>query len=100
MAEDLGWASVPPGTRKSTYENPDYQKAAPFAAATLKAMETADPTNPCIVYAWTNEPDLAFQELTISVDKILAGLHYGQLKLDPAGIRFANIDALPNYWPS
>ena len=47
-AEDLGWASVPPGTRKSTYENPEYQKAAPFAQATLKAMETADPTNPCI----------------------------------------------------
>ena len=48
VAEDLGWASVPPGTRKSTYENPEYQKAAPFAQATLKAMETADPTNPCI----------------------------------------------------
>jgi len=44
----LGWASVPPGTRKSTYENPEYQKAAPFAQATLKAMETADPSNPCI----------------------------------------------------
>ncbi len=47
-AQDVGWASVPPGTRKSTYENPEYQKAAPFAQATLKAMETADPTNPCI----------------------------------------------------
>ena len=46
VAEDQGWASVPPGTRKSTYENPEYQKAAPFAQATLKAMETADPTNP------------------------------------------------------
>jgi ABC-type glycerol-3-phosphate transport system substrate-binding protein len=45
-ADDLGWASVPPGTRKSTYENLEYQKAAPFAKATLKAMETADPTNP------------------------------------------------------
>ena len=37
-----------PGTRKSTYDNPDYQKAAPFAAVTLQAMQTADPTNPCI----------------------------------------------------
>jgi hypothetical protein len=45
VAEDLGWASVPPGTRKSTYENPEYQKAAPFTQARLKAMETADPTN-------------------------------------------------------
>jgi sorbitol/mannitol transport system substrate-binding protein len=47
-AEDGGWPTVPPGTRKSTYDNPEYQKAAPFAAVTLKAMQTADPTNPCI----------------------------------------------------
>jgi TolB-like protein len=36
-----------------------------------------------LVYAWTNEPDLAFQELAISV-KAPAGVHYGELKLDPA----------------
>jgi hypothetical protein len=36
-----------------------------------------------LVYAWTSEPDLAFQELTTSV-KIPAGVHYGELKLDPA----------------
>jgi polyol transport system substrate-binding protein len=47
-AEDAGWAAVPPGTRKSTYENADYQKAAPFAAVTLAAMQSADPTNPAI----------------------------------------------------
>ena len=48
VANDAGWATVPPGTRKSTYDNPDYQQAAPFAAVTLQAMQTADPTNPCI----------------------------------------------------
>ncbi|MBV8375880.1 MAG: sugar ABC transporter substrate-binding protein [Verrucomicrobia bacterium] len=48
VAEDAGWATVPPGTRKSTYDSPEYQKAAPFAPVTLKAMQTADPTNPCI----------------------------------------------------
>jgi sorbitol/mannitol transport system substrate-binding protein len=47
VAEDVGWAGVPPGTRKSTYDNAEYQKA-PFAAPTLQAMQTADPTNPCI----------------------------------------------------
>ena len=36
-----------------------------------------------LVYAWTNEPDLAFQELAISVDSP-GGVHYGQLQLDPA----------------
>src|SRR5262245_37567759 len=48
VADDAGWATVPPGTRTSTYENPAYQKAAPFAPVTLKAMQTADPNNPCI----------------------------------------------------
>ena len=48
VADDLGWGSVPPGTRKSLYDNPDYQKAAPFAATTLQAMQSADPTNPAI----------------------------------------------------
>ena len=47
VAEDVGWPGVPPGTRKSTYDNPEYQKA-PFAAPTLQAMQSADPTNPCI----------------------------------------------------
>jgi sorbitol/mannitol transport system substrate-binding protein len=47
VAEDAGQFAVPPGTRKSTYDNPEYQKA-PFAAATLQAMQSADPTNPCI----------------------------------------------------
>ena len=47
VAEDIGWSGVPPGTRKSTYDNPEYQKS-PFAGATLQAMQSADPTNPCI----------------------------------------------------
>jgi len=47
-AKTDGWAIVPPGTRKSTYDNPDYLKAAPFAPVALNAMLTADPTNPCI----------------------------------------------------
>jgi sorbitol/mannitol transport system substrate-binding protein len=46
VAEDVGWPAVPPGTRKSTYDNPAYQKAAPFTQLTLNAMQTADPTHP------------------------------------------------------
>ncbi len=34
------------------------------------------------VYAWTNEPDLAFQELDVSA-KTPRGVSYGDLKLDP-----------------
>ncbi len=37
-----GWAAIPPGTRQSTYELPEYQDAAgAFADKTLEAMEAA-----------------------------------------------------------
>ncbi len=42
-----GWAAIPPGTRKSTYEIPEYKKAASaFADPTLEAMSTAPIDNP------------------------------------------------------
>jgi sorbitol/mannitol transport system substrate-binding protein len=42
-----GWASIPPGTRKSTYEIPQYKKAASaFATPTLNAMSSAPIDNP------------------------------------------------------
>jgi sorbitol/mannitol transport system substrate-binding protein len=46
VGETEGWVAAPPGTRKSTYENPEYQKAAPFAPIVLNAIMVADPTNP------------------------------------------------------
>jgi sorbitol/mannitol transport system substrate-binding protein len=42
-----GWASIPPGTRKSTYDIPEYKKAAAaFADPTLQAMAAAPINNP------------------------------------------------------
>jgi sorbitol/mannitol transport system substrate-binding protein len=42
-----GWAAIPPGTRASTYEIPEYQEAAgAFADATLESMEAAPIDNP------------------------------------------------------
>jgi sorbitol/mannitol transport system substrate-binding protein len=42
-----GWAAVPPGTRKSLYDNPNYQEAASaFAQKTLDAMLAAPIDNP------------------------------------------------------
>jgi sorbitol/mannitol transport system substrate-binding protein len=42
-----GWASIPPGTRASTYQIPQYKKAAAaFAAKTLAAMKAAPISNP------------------------------------------------------
>ena len=43
VAEKNGWVAVPPGTRQSTYDNPDYRKAAPFASFVLKAIDVANP---------------------------------------------------------
>ena len=43
VAQKQGWVSVPPGTRKSTYQNKNYQSAAPFAGFVLKAIQEADP---------------------------------------------------------
>lgn len=42
-----GWARVPPGTRTSTYSNPNYLKvASAFAKPTLNAITSADPNDP------------------------------------------------------
>jgi sorbitol/mannitol transport system substrate-binding protein len=48
VAEREGWAAVPPGTRTSLYENPDYLAAAPFAPFTLESIASADPVNPTV----------------------------------------------------
>lgn len=48
VASKKGWAKVPPGTRTSLYENPEYLKAAPFAQITLDSIQSADPVNPTV----------------------------------------------------
>ena len=50
VAQENGWVAVPPGTRRSTYDNPEYQKAAPFASFVLRAINEANPN------AGTREP--------------------------------------------
>lgn len=42
VAETEGWLAIPPGTRRSTYENRHYQAAAPFAGFVRRAIEKAD----------------------------------------------------------
>jgi len=48
VASKEGWANVPPGTRASLYNNPEYLKAAPFAKMTLESIKTADPKHPTV----------------------------------------------------
>ena len=41
-------SNVPPGTRKSLYENSAYLEAAPFAQMVLASIEAADPKKPTV----------------------------------------------------
>ena len=45
VAKEKGWAAVPTGTRKSTYANADFMKAAKFAAAEKAAIDSANPND-------------------------------------------------------
>ena len=47
VAEREGWANVPPGSRTSLYETPEYAEV-PFAAMTLQSINAADPNNPTV----------------------------------------------------
>ena len=88
VAADTGWATVPPGTRQSTYENPDYQKAAPFASVTLNAMKTADPTSPCLKPVPYQGIQLVgipeFQSFGTVVGQSVAGALAGNMTVDAA----------------
>jgi len=54
VAQEKGWGLVPTGTRKSTYEHPEFQKAAPFAKTEreiLYAMkDLSNPTEKPVPY--------------------------------------------------
>ncbi|MEM8569940.1 MAG: sugar ABC transporter substrate-binding protein [Pseudomonadota bacterium] len=47
VAENEGWANVPPGSRISLYENPEYAEV-PFADMTLRSINAADPDAPTV----------------------------------------------------
>lgn len=48
VAANKGWSKVPPGTRQSLYNNPEYMNASPFAQVTLDSINSADPSNPTV----------------------------------------------------
>jgi sorbitol/mannitol transport system substrate-binding protein len=88
VAESEGWASVPPGTRKSTYQIPNYLEAAPFAPATLEAIQTADPTDPSVKpvpytgIQYVGIPE--YQAIGTQVGQAIAGALAGSLSVDEA----------------
>lgn len=48
VAAHDGWGLVPSGTRESTYDNPKFQAAAPWAKDELAAIRSADPDSPTL----------------------------------------------------
>ena len=88
VASKEGWANVPPGTRKSLYANADYMKAAPFAAMTLKAIDTADPINgtakpkPYVGVQFAAIPP--FQGIATTVGQFFAAALSGDMTVDNA----------------
>ncbi len=88
VAKDEGWASVPPGTRKSTYERAEYKQAAPFSDFVLKAIETADPNHPTakpVPYTGVQFVGIPeFQSFGTVVGQSISGALAGQMSVDQA----------------
>ena len=89
VAGKNGWGSVPPGTRISTYKNPNYKKAAgAFAGIVLNSMLTADPTHstvhkvPYVGVQFVGIPE--FQNIGTLVTQNLAGAVSGHTSVDSA----------------
>ncbi|HTP57976.1 MAG TPA: sugar ABC transporter substrate-binding protein [Spirochaetia bacterium] len=84
----VGWAQVPPGTRSSTYHDPRYLAAAPFADIVLSSILSADydrPTLKPVPYKglqYVSIPE--FQSLGELVSQQLAAYLAGQETLEQA----------------
>ena len=88
VAEENGWVAVPPGTRTSTYENPNYQEAAPFAPIVLRSIQSADITQPAAEptpYKGVQYVDIPeFQAIGSSVGQTMAAALTGSTSIDRA----------------
>ncbi|WP_327730881.1 sugar ABC transporter substrate-binding protein [Streptomyces sp. NBC_00487] len=89
VGENLGWARVPAGKRASTYEIPQYKKAAAsFGDITLKSIEGADPANPgvqprpTVGIQYVAIPE--FQDLGTKVTQEISAAIAGKTSVDKA----------------
>jgi sorbitol/mannitol transport system substrate-binding protein len=88
VASTNGWVLVPPGTRKSTYDNPQYLAAAPFAKEVERAIQTADlqhPTAQPVPYTGIQYVAIPeFQAIGTTVGQLIAAALTGQSSVDDA----------------
>jgi sorbitol/mannitol transport system substrate-binding protein len=88
VAKEHGWATVPTGTRKSTYANTDFQKVAKFAAAEKKAIDSANPNDstlpksPYVGVQYAAIPE--FQAIGLGVGQQMSAALSGRVTVDAA----------------
>ena len=88
VAKEHGWATVPTGTRKSTYANPEFQKVAKFAAAEKKAIDAANPNDstlpksPYVGVQYAAIPE--FQAIGLGVGQQMSAALSGRVTVDAA----------------
>ena len=88
VAKEKGWAAVPTGTRKSTYANPEFMKAAVFAEAEKKAIDSANPNDstlpksPYVGVQYAAIPE--FQAIGLAVGQQMSAALAGQVTVEQA----------------
>jgi sorbitol/mannitol transport system substrate-binding protein len=88
VAKEEGWNAVPTGTRKSTYANADFVKAARFADAEKRAIDTANPNDstlpksPYVGVQFVAIPE--FQAIGIAVGQQMSAALAGKTTVDAA----------------
>ena len=88
VAKESGWARVPTGTRRSTYTNPEFLKAAVFAEAERKAIFSANPNDstlpksPYVGVQFAAIPE--FQAIGVAVGQQMAAALSGKTSVDKA----------------
>jgi sorbitol/mannitol transport system substrate-binding protein len=87
VARTDGWIAAPPGTRRSTYDSPDYQKAAPFSGFVLNAIDTAIPAAPSATRPYAGAQFVGippYQGIGTRVGQTIAATLTGQTTVDAA----------------
>ena len=89
VAEEYGWTRVPPGTRQSLYDNPDYQQASSaFADITAETLQNVNPTQPGVApQPWTGIQFVGipeFQDVGNQTSQQIAGALAGRQTVDEA----------------
>lgn len=89
VGNEFGWERVPPGSRQSTYELPEYQDVAEaYAEPTLDALSAADPTDatvdpvPYTGIQFVGIPE--FQDLGTRVSQQISAAIAGQISVEEA----------------